>query len=734
MKINKLFVGSFGKLKEREFDFSDRINVVYGKNEAGKSTLSAFIKYILFGFSGTKTRSISSNDKTKYMSWDGSAVMGSAEIDCDGAKVRIERTAGAKTSLRVTKNGAECYFGKEPGEEFLGVDESAFSKMAFIAQSAVKAENMSSMSDSVQNIVFAADETVDVEKARKKLTEFRNFYRLRLRKTGKCYELEQKIRDLKYDFDRNSELHKILLEAQAKLTEIKLKIKSNNEKSALLEKELLNISANEAKEALDKIESAKKDVACAQDEIEKTKSALALSDGAFCDEDMLSRMIELYRRVCVCEENFSAAQKNLEKANDNSSNENSLKAELETAKFVLKKAKKINSSKSVFVGFSVLFGISFLLSLVGYLAVSESFLPIGAAFLVLTAVFIVLAVIKAKKVLSALDGYGFSGISELVSHIAILSEKEIQSRDKQSAGSLFADELRARKTELDSARDTLLQTTQLFSVWNLGNDAGKIIVEIKKRLMDYSEKCAEHKRLKSVYEAYLSANNYEALCDAAKHFTGVPGRDKKTVLREHDFFKKANENLSELEKQYIKQAASPASTIRKPSEIFAERQATETLLDEATMRADSADLALEALEGACGDLKSGISPMIAKKAGELFEQFTDGKYKGLEISPEFGISVICDGIERDCDYLSAGTRDAAYLALRIALCETLFKQKPVLVFDEVFAHFDDDRIRYAMKVLYKLSESYQILVFTCHEREIGILSDICPENINIVRM
>ena len=43
MKINKLKINSYGKLKEKEVDFGDNINVVYGENESGKSTLLKFI-------------------------------------------------------------------------------------------------------------------------------------------------------------------------------------------------------------------------------------------------------------------------------------------------------------------------------------------------------------------------------------------------------------------------------------------------------------------------------------------------------------------------------------------------------------------------------------------------------------------------------------------------------------------------------------------------------------------
>ena len=39
MKINKLKINSYGKLKEKEINLKDGINIIYGKNEAGKSTL-----------------------------------------------------------------------------------------------------------------------------------------------------------------------------------------------------------------------------------------------------------------------------------------------------------------------------------------------------------------------------------------------------------------------------------------------------------------------------------------------------------------------------------------------------------------------------------------------------------------------------------------------------------------------------------------------------------------------
>ena len=54
MKINKIKINSYGKLKEREIDLEEGINIIYGQNEAGKSTLINFILNTFYGISKNK--------------------------------------------------------------------------------------------------------------------------------------------------------------------------------------------------------------------------------------------------------------------------------------------------------------------------------------------------------------------------------------------------------------------------------------------------------------------------------------------------------------------------------------------------------------------------------------------------------------------------------------------------------------------------------------------------------
>ena len=77
---------------------------------------------------------------------------------------------------------------------------------------------------------------------------------------------------------------------------------------------------------------------------------------------------------------------------------------------------------------------------------------------------------------------------------------------------------------------------------------------------------------------------------------------------------------------------------------------------------------------------------------------------------------------RDAGFLSAGTLDAAYISLRIALCRFLYKENPTLIFDDAFANMDDERLRNALDFLVELSEDFQIVILSCHDREKNYLT------------
>ncbi len=69
MIIRHAKIDNYGKLQNREFDFAPGINVIYGENEAGKSTLQSFLKSMLFGLEKTRRRN-ELDEYSRYEPWN----------------------------------------------------------------------------------------------------------------------------------------------------------------------------------------------------------------------------------------------------------------------------------------------------------------------------------------------------------------------------------------------------------------------------------------------------------------------------------------------------------------------------------------------------------------------------------------------------------------------------------------------------------------------------------------
>ena len=69
MIIREANIGKFGKLENQKYQFAPQINVIYGANESGKSTLMQFLKAMLFGLEKTRVRK-TLNTYNRYEPWD----------------------------------------------------------------------------------------------------------------------------------------------------------------------------------------------------------------------------------------------------------------------------------------------------------------------------------------------------------------------------------------------------------------------------------------------------------------------------------------------------------------------------------------------------------------------------------------------------------------------------------------------------------------------------------------
>ena len=89
MKIIQLNVSEFGCMRDRKVEPEGALNIIYGENESGKSTLLLFIKFMLYG---PTRRSATNSERERSVSWSGHRAAGSMTFTHGGKTYRIERS------------------------------------------------------------------------------------------------------------------------------------------------------------------------------------------------------------------------------------------------------------------------------------------------------------------------------------------------------------------------------------------------------------------------------------------------------------------------------------------------------------------------------------------------------------------------------------------------------------------------------------------------------------------
>ena len=153
-----------------------------------------------------------------------------------------------------------------------------------------------------------------------------------------------------------------------------------------------------------------------------------------------------------------------------------------------------------------------------------------------------------------------------------------------------------------------------------------------------------------------------------------------------------------------------------PLTLEARRETLEAQLTRRAAEYDAIDAALKALESANAALRERFSPALNREAAALFSALTGARWTDLTLSRDFSALAGDGGQPRSALYLSAGTADQLYLAVRLALCRLTLPGAP-LVLDDALCAFDDVRMARALDLLRDMGRERQILLFSCHGRE-----------------
>lgn len=248
MYIKKLKVNAFGKLENKEIELDKKINVIYGENEKGKSTLLKFTQGMLYGLSKNKNgKDIS--DLEKYKPWGKEEFSGRLEYTLDNGKTfEIFRDFKKKTpkiysnmeditnEFNVDKNKNIDFFFEQTG-----IDENTLMNTAFSEQKELKIgkQEESNIIQKLSNLVSSGDESISYKKVIEKINK------KQIEEIGTERTSGRPINIAKERLVELQEIRRNLLIYKQRLTELE-KNKRDNEK-ILTEKEKYVEIVNEIK-------------------------------------------------------------------------------------------------------------------------------------------------------------------------------------------------------------------------------------------------------------------------------------------------------------------------------------------------------------------------------------------------------------------------------------------------------------------------------------------------------
>lgn len=124
-------------------------------------------------------------------------------------------------------------------------------------------------------------------------------------------------------------------------------------------------------------------------------------------------------------------------------------------------------------------------------------------------------------------------------------------------------------------------------------------------------------------------------------------------------------------------------------------------------------------------MKNTVTPKFTEELSRTISEITDRKYKNVRLNDENGLVVeLENGNYIPVSKLSIGTIDQLYLSLRLAMVEELSEEKMPIILDEAFAYYDTERLKNILQYIAKRFKGYQIMIFSCTNREREILEDL----------
>jgi len=138
---------------------------------------------------------------------------------------------------------------------------------------------------------------------------------------------------------------------------------------------------------------------------------------------------------------------------------------------------------------------------------------------------------------------------------------------------------------------------------------------------------------------------------------------------------------------------------------------------------ESIQLAMDTIEELSRQKQSSAGVQMKRKISSILQEMTGGKYTQLSIDNDFHPGLITEERYVPLERLSRGTIEQIYFALRMAAGDILCTEEPLpVILDEVFAMYDEERLKRTLKWLAVNKE--QVILLSCQKREKKLLEEM----------
>ena len=748
MIIEKIEIESFASHRGVVLELSDGINLIEGTNESGKSSIADFIKFILYGV-GAKASDGHLAERKRVMNFNDSHIAGAMRVRVGERTLRISRNTAVsgtvresvRTSISVIDEatGEDIYDGREPGEMLLGIPEDLFSASVYLSQRSPKISG-ASVNEAISNILFSGDERMSAERAQERIEQARIPLSHKHGRVGKIYDIREELDSLRALLREQLATNERILALEASINEKK---KTNGEhigNFTELEKQKRAYELTKVIESCEALEGAERE------KVDSELRLLGYEGEAHIPTDAEIEELYAYERSLRLLE--GREQELVEQREAALTERESLEGAMRLASIVERYPDvcgKVGGLLTCGVRFFVLavifatlaaasVGLSFVLGNYTYISAAVS-----AA---LGVIFAILSLQKKKEAHSILSMAECASTEQLEVALSRLEYARVRTSELDT---ILEDNARESSEFAEIARDERARFAEYLAEMDIEGDKAAVehisaIGETFRARVSHHRELESRAREKRAYYEALLARAEDADADKVRAQLAELGvenadtLDPERITRNIQFYREQYTLLSEKIHSLELELADLRARVSSPAAIQERITYLEGELFLSERKHAVYVLAVEGLKRASEELRRSVAPTLARISGEYMSTLTDGRYTEMSLDSSFALTYKSAGEQRHIDHMSTGTRDMAYLSLRLALSDVISSEgrMPVML-DEATAHMDDTRACSLIRLLTdRAARGHQHILFTCHKREAQLLAGIAADYKHIV--